>query len=43
MPQLRWLKQSYLDSPEEYIRLVAESGRSFGHEIPDVMLLHATA
>jgi len=39
-----WLKQSYLDTAAEYIRLGREEQRiAFGHEIPNVMLLHATA
>lgn len=39
-----WLKQSYLDTAEEYIRLGREEQQiAFGHEIPNVMLLHATA
>ncbi|HXR39355.1 MAG TPA: polysaccharide deacetylase family protein, partial [Terracidiphilus sp.] len=41
---IAWLKQSYLETAEEYIRLGREEQRiAFGHEIPNVMLLHATA
>jgi len=41
---LTWLKQSYLENAAEYIRLGrAEEQIAFGHEIPNVMLLHATA
>lgn len=41
---IAWLKQSYLDTADEYIRLGREEQRiAFGHEIPNVMLLHATA
>jgi peptidoglycan/xylan/chitin deacetylase (PgdA/CDA1 family) len=39
-----WLKQSYLETATEYIRLGREEQRiALGHEIPNVMLLHATA
>ncbi len=39
-----WLKQSYLDAATEYIRLGREEELIvFGHEIPNVMLLHETA
>jgi peptidoglycan/xylan/chitin deacetylase (PgdA/CDA1 family) len=39
-----WLKQSYLETAAEYIRLGREEQRiAFGHEIPNVILLHATA
>jgi peptidoglycan/xylan/chitin deacetylase (PgdA/CDA1 family) len=39
-----WLKQSYLETATEYIRLGREEQLiAFGHEIPNVMLLHATA
>lgn len=39
-----WLKQSYLDTAVEYIRLGREEQQiAFGHEVPNVMLLHATA
>lgn len=41
---IEWLKQSYLDTAEEYIRLGREEQLiAFGHEMPNVMLLHATA
>ena len=41
---IAWLRQSYLDSAAEYIRLGREESRiAFGREIPNVMLLHATA
>jgi len=41
---IAWLRQSYLDSAAEYIRLGREEERiAFGHEIPNVLLLHATA
>ena len=41
---IAWLKQSYLDTAVEYIRLGREEQQiAFGHEIPNVMLLHATA
>jgi ketosteroid isomerase-like protein len=39
-----WLKQSYLETATEYIELGREEQLiAFGHEIPNVMLLHATA
>lgn len=39
-----WLKQSYLDTAKEYIQLGREEEViAFGHEFPNVMLLHATA
>jgi peptidoglycan-N-acetylglucosamine deacetylase len=39
-----WLKQSYLETANEYVRLGREEELiAFGHEIPNVMLLHATA
>jgi peptidoglycan/xylan/chitin deacetylase (PgdA/CDA1 family) len=39
-----WLRQSYLETATEYIRLGREEQLiAFGHEIPNVMLLHATA
>lgn len=39
-----WLKQSYLETAAEYIKLGREEQQiAFGHEIPNVMLLHATA
>ena len=41
---IAWRKQSYLDAAAEYIRLGREEEQiAFGHEIPNVMLLHATA
>ncbi len=41
---IQWLEQSYLDTAAEYIRLGREEQQiAFGHEIPNVMLLHATA
>jgi peptidoglycan/xylan/chitin deacetylase (PgdA/CDA1 family) len=41
---IAWLKQSYLENAAEYIRLGREQSRiAFGREIPNVMLLHATA
>jgi peptidoglycan/xylan/chitin deacetylase (PgdA/CDA1 family) len=41
---IAWLRQSYLENAAEYIRLGREEERSaFGREIPNVMLLHATA
>ena len=42
--EIEWLKQSYLDTAAEYIRLGREEELiAFGHEIPNVMLLHETA
>lgn len=39
-----WLRRSYLETAAEYIRLGREEQLiAFGHEIPNVMLLHATA
>lgn len=39
-----WLMQSYLDNAAEFIRLGREEEQiAFGHEIPNVLLLHATA
>ena len=39
-----WLKQSYLETASEYIKLGREEQQiAFGHEIPNVILLHATA
>jgi len=39
-----WLKQSYLDTANEYVKLGREEQLiAFRHEIPNVMLLHATA
>jgi peptidoglycan/xylan/chitin deacetylase (PgdA/CDA1 family) len=41
---IAWLRQSYLESAAEYIKLGREEEQiAFGHEIPNVMLLHATA
>ena len=41
---ISWLKQSYLDIAAEYVRLGREEQLiAFGHEIPNVLLLHATA
>jgi hypothetical protein len=41
---IEWLKQSYLENAAEYIKLGREEERIvFGHEIPNVMLLHETA
>jgi peptidoglycan/xylan/chitin deacetylase (PgdA/CDA1 family) len=41
---ITWLKQSYLETAAEYIQLGREEEQiAFGHEIPNVMLLHATA
>jgi peptidoglycan/xylan/chitin deacetylase (PgdA/CDA1 family) len=41
---ISWLKQSYLETASEYIKLGREEQQiAFGHEIPNVMLLHATA
>jgi len=41
---IAWLKQSYLENAAAYVALGREEERIvFGHEIPNVMLLHATA
>jgi peptidoglycan/xylan/chitin deacetylase (PgdA/CDA1 family) len=41
---ITWLKQSYRENAAEYIGLGREEEQiAFGHEIPNVMLLHATA
>ena len=41
---IAWLQASYLQTAAEYIRLGREEQQiAFGHEIPNVMLLHATA
>jgi peptidoglycan/xylan/chitin deacetylase (PgdA/CDA1 family) len=41
---IAWLRQSYLENAAEYVRLGREEERiAFGHEIPNVILLHATA
>jgi peptidoglycan/xylan/chitin deacetylase (PgdA/CDA1 family) len=40
---ITWLRKSYLDTAAEYIRLGREEEQIvFGHEIPNVMLLHET-
>jgi peptidoglycan/xylan/chitin deacetylase (PgdA/CDA1 family) len=41
---IEWLRQSYLESAAEYIRLERAQERiALGHEIPNVMLLHGMA
>jgi peptidoglycan/xylan/chitin deacetylase (PgdA/CDA1 family) len=41
---IAWLKQSYLETATEYIRMGREEQQiAFGHEISNVILLHATA
>jgi len=41
---IAWLKQSYLSTAKEYVRLGREEQLiAFGHEVPNVMLLHATS
>ncbi|MGA7829857.1 MAG: polysaccharide deacetylase family protein [Terracidiphilus sp.] len=41
---IAWLKQSYLENATEYIKLGREEEHiAFGHEISNVLLLHATA
>jgi peptidoglycan/xylan/chitin deacetylase (PgdA/CDA1 family) len=41
---IHWLQQSYLENAAEFIRLGRQEERiAFGHEIPNVLLLHATA
>ena len=41
---IQWLRLSYLETATEYIRLGREEQLiAFGHEIPNVMLLHGTA
>jgi peptidoglycan/xylan/chitin deacetylase (PgdA/CDA1 family) len=41
---IAWLRQSYLENAADYVMLGREEERIvFGHEIPNVMLLHATA
>jgi peptidoglycan/xylan/chitin deacetylase (PgdA/CDA1 family) len=41
---ITWLRQSYLESAAAYVKLGREEEQiAFGHEIPNVMLLHATA
>jgi peptidoglycan-N-acetylglucosamine deacetylase len=39
-----WLRQSYLENAEEFIRVGRQEEQiAFGHEIPNVLLLHETA
>lgn len=41
---IQWLKQSYMESAAEQIRADREEQNvAFGHEVPNVLLLHATA
>jgi peptidoglycan/xylan/chitin deacetylase (PgdA/CDA1 family) len=41
---MAWLKQSYLDTAAQYIKMGREEEHiAFRHEIPNVLLLHATA
>jgi peptidoglycan-N-acetylglucosamine deacetylase len=41
---IAWLKQSYIENAAEFIRLEREEELiAFGHEIPNVLLLHETA
>jgi peptidoglycan-N-acetylglucosamine deacetylase len=41
---IAWLKQSYMENAEEFIRLGRETEQlAFGHEIPAVLLLHETS
>lgn len=41
---IAWLKRSYLDNAAEFIHLGREEEQiAFGHEIPNVLLLHVTA
>lgn len=41
--EIAWLKQSYLENAAEFIRLGREEQQiAFGHEVPNVLLLHAT-
>lgn len=41
---IAWLKQSYLENAAEFIRLGREEEQiAFGHEIPNVLLLHGTS
>lgn len=41
---ISWLKQTYLETATEYIKLGREEQQiAFGHEIPNIVLLHATA
>ena len=40
---IAWLRQSYLENAAEFLRLGREEEQiAFGHEIPNVLLLHAT-
>jgi peptidoglycan-N-acetylglucosamine deacetylase len=40
---IAWLKQSYLENAAEFLQLGREEEQiAFGHEIPNVLLLHAT-
>ncbi len=40
---IAWLKQSYMENAAEFIRLGREEQQiAFGHEVPNVLLLHAT-
>lgn len=40
---IAWLKQSYMDNAVEFIRLGREEEKiAYGHEIPNVLLLHET-
>lgn len=40
---IEWLERSYLENAAEFIRLGREEEQiAFGHEIPNVLLLHAT-
>lgn len=40
---IAWLRQSYMDNAAEFLRLGREEEKiAFGHEIPNVLLLHAT-
>ena len=41
---IAWLKQSYLENAAEFIRVGRQEEQiAFGHEIPNVLLLHETA
>ena len=41
---IAWLKKSYLENAAEYLRVGREEElTAFGHEIPNVLLLHGTA
>lgn len=41
---IAWLKQSYMENAAEFIRVGRQEQQiAFGHEIPNVLLLHATA